>query len=86
VGWLTFRSKRLESLVEGRPAVLIHNGLVIQKALDAAQMTTHELNASLRAAGCTTPDEVLVAMLENSGQITVIPKRWGDPPASGGLR
>ena len=74
VGYLTFRNKKMEALVEGRPVVLIHNGKIIHKAMDEVKMTTHELNASLRAGGCTTADEVLVAVMENSGQITVIPR------------
>src|SRR6184192_4410655 len=28
VGWMTFRSKGLEHLVEGRPIILVHNGHV----------------------------------------------------------
>jgi uncharacterized membrane protein YcaP (DUF421 family) len=75
VGWLTFRSKRMEALIEGRPVVLVHNGKVITKAMNEAKMTMHELNSSLRAGGCTTADEVLVAVLENSGNITVIPRK-----------
>jgi uncharacterized membrane protein YcaP (DUF421 family) len=74
VGYLTFRSKKLEGLVEGRPVVLIHNGQIIHPALDEVKMTIHELNAALRGGGCTTADEVQVAVLENSGHITVIPK------------
>src|SRR5476651_2431905 len=33
VGLVTYRSKTLESLVEGRPEVLIHNGKLFQKGL-----------------------------------------------------
>src|SRR5512143_1168779 len=28
VGWATFRNKRLEELIEGRPIILIHNGVI----------------------------------------------------------
>jgi len=75
MGWATYRSKRLESLIEGRPVVLIHNGKIITKAMEEVKMTHHELNAALRAGGCTCPDEVLVAVLENSGNVTVIPRK-----------
>jgi uncharacterized membrane protein YcaP (DUF421 family) len=74
VGWLTFKSKRLEALVEGRPILLVHNGTVDQQALHSAQMTLHELNASLRAGGCVGPEDVRFAVLGNTGRITVIPK------------
>jgi uncharacterized membrane protein YcaP (DUF421 family) len=83
VGWLTYRSKALEALVEGRPVVLVHNGKVIHKAMRDAKMTMHELNSSLRAGGCTCPDEVLVAVLENGGNITVIPRHNKDAEAPG---
>jgi uncharacterized membrane protein YcaP (DUF421 family) len=43
------------------------------------RLTHHELNAALRAAGCGSADEVHYAILENTGQITVHPKR----PAAG---
>ena len=72
VGWLTFRSKRFEALIEGRPVVLIHNGRIDQKAMHKVQMTMHELEASLRAEGCAGPEEVRFAVLENNGHLTVI--------------
>jgi uncharacterized membrane protein YcaP (DUF421 family) len=75
VGWLTFRSKRIEALVEGRPVLLVHNGAVDHKALRSVQMTMHELNASLRAGGCAGPEEVRFAVLENNGKVAVIPKQ-----------
>jgi len=74
VGWLTFQSKRIEALVEGRPVLLVHNGTVDHRALPSVQMTIHELNASLRAGGCAGPEEVRFAVLENNGQVTVIPR------------
>src|ERR1700743_855807 len=46
VGWLTFKSKFLEGIIEGRPVVLIHNGETNHKAMNSVRMTTHELNAS----------------------------------------
>src|SRR5438876_8136744 len=51
VGLLTFRNKKLEALIEGRPEVLIHNGKIYEDVLARAQLTRHELNAALRQAG-----------------------------------
>lgn len=75
VSRLTFRSKRLEAIVEGRPIILVHNGRTDHRAMRDAQMTVHELNASLRAEGCVGAEEVLIAVLENNGKITVVPKK-----------
>jgi uncharacterized membrane protein YcaP (DUF421 family) len=72
VGWATFRSKRLEGLIEGRPIVLIHDGRIDQQALRSVQMTAHELKAALRAEGCAGEEEVRFAVLENNGHVTVV--------------
>jgi uncharacterized membrane protein YcaP (DUF421 family) len=74
VGLFTYKSKRLETLVEGRPEVLIHNGKLFEKALQHTKITHHELMTALRAGGCAAVDEVHTAMLETDGTISVIPK------------
>lgn len=74
VGFLTFKSKFLEALIEGRPIVLVHNGITNHKAMNNVRMTVHELNSALRASGCCGAHEVQLAVLENGGNITVIPK------------
>jgi uncharacterized membrane protein YcaP (DUF421 family) len=75
VAMLTFRSKKAEALIEGRPQVLIHNGVLFESVLTDARMTHHELNAALRQAGCLTVEDVHCAMMENNGSVSVIPKR-----------
>jgi uncharacterized membrane protein YcaP (DUF421 family) len=74
VGWLTFHNKHFETIVEGRPAILIHDGKICHESMRHVQMTEHELEASLRANGCAGPEEVRFALLENNGQFTVIPR------------
>lgn len=72
VGWLVYRSKRFEALIEGRPVILVHDGRIDHKAMRQAQMTIHELESSLRNQGCVGPEDVRFAVLENNGQITVV--------------
>lgn len=71
VGGLTYKSKKLEKLIEGRPEILIHNGKLFTEVMNREQLSHHELNAALRAAGCSCVEEVHYAILENTGQITV---------------
>jgi uncharacterized membrane protein YcaP (DUF421 family) len=75
LGLLTFRSKRLESIVEGRPQVLIHNGALYEDVMARAQLTHHEVLAALRQQGYSSVDEVHSAVLENNGSISVLPRR-----------
>ncbi len=75
VGQLTFKSKTIEGLVEGRPELLIHDGKLFSDVMEQEQLTHHELNAALRAAGCSSISEVRYAILENTGRITVKAKK-----------
>jgi len=74
VGLATFRSKKLEALVEGRPELLIHDGKLFPEALEHAKLTRHEVMAALRSASCGSIEEVQTAVLENNGNISVIPR------------
>ena len=71
VGIATFRSKKMEALIEGRPQVLVHNGKLFEDVMARSQLTRHELNSALRQAGCTCVEEVHTAILENNGSISV---------------
>ena len=71
VGFLTFKNKRMEALIEGRPLVLIHNGKLFEDVMARAQLTHHELDSALRQAGCDCVAQVHCAILENNGSITV---------------
>ena len=78
VSLATFRSKRIEKLMEGRPQVLIHNGHLFDDVLADAKITRHELNAAIREAGCSCVDDVHYAILENNGVVTVAERRKRD--------
>ena len=77
IGYLTYRNKRIEVLIEGQPEVLIHNGKLFEDVMSRAQLTHHELNAALRQAGVACIEDVGSAVLENNGAISVLP-RAGD--------
>ena len=73
VGLATYKSKKLEALIEGRPQVLIHNGKLYKDTMANAQITQHELDTALRQAGCGDISEVHSGILETSGTISIVP-------------
>lgn len=77
IGYMTFRSKKLEAVIEGRPEVIIHNGTIFTDVMAKAQLTHHELDSALRRAGCSSVNEVHMAVLENNGSISVVPRKDG---------
>ena len=75
VSYVTFRSKKMEALIEGRPQVIVHNGKILGDALTKCQLTHHELDAALREAGCSSVGEAHMVILENNGSISVIARK-----------
>ena len=74
IGYATYKSKKLEAFIEGRPQIIISNGTLYQDVMDKCQITQHELDAALRESGCENVNKVHLAILEINGVISVIPK------------
>ena len=71
LGYATFRSKKIGRFVEGRPQVIVHNGIVYRDIMQSERLTQDELDAAIRLAGCASIHDVHFAILENNGQISV---------------
>jgi uncharacterized membrane protein YcaP (DUF421 family) len=75
VGLATFKSPRLEAIIEGRAQVLIHDGQLYEDVMANAKLTREELHGALRQAGCARVEDVQSAILENNGAISVIQRK-----------
>ena len=75
VGWLTRRSRKIETLVEGQAEILVHNGHVSHEALRRAGLTQHDLLAALREHDCASVLDVHAAILETDGHISVLTRK-----------
>jgi uncharacterized membrane protein YcaP (DUF421 family) len=71
VGLVSFKNKRLEKIIEGRPQVLIHDGKIFEETMQEAKLTRLELDTTLRQLGYFDLHEVKLAILENNGKVTV---------------
>jgi uncharacterized membrane protein YcaP (DUF421 family) len=71
VGYLSWRSKKAERLLEGNPKVLVRHGQVNKEMMARERVTQSELIEALRREGCTSLTKVRFAVLENDGSITV---------------
>lgn len=76
---LTFRSKRLRRVLEAQPTLLVHNGRILHANLQAERLTLDDLHAALRRAGVADAEHVRVAVLEENGGISVIPRAAAAP-------
>jgi len=71
---ISYRFKFFRRVMEGTPTVLIHNGKVLRDSLRKERITMEELQAAIRKSGSAEVDQVRFAVLEENGQISVIPK------------
>jgi uncharacterized membrane protein YcaP (DUF421 family) len=76
---VTYRSKRARRLLEAAPTVLVHNGRLLEKNLARERISLDDLHAAMRRAGVIDFEHVHVAMLEENGGISVIPRATQPP-------
>ncbi|QTD45333.1 DUF421 domain-containing protein [Ottowia testudinis] len=69
---LTWRYRRLARWIDGKPQVLIQSGELKADIMRDERLTTDDVQAALRAAGCLHTHEVERATIETNGQITVV--------------
>lgn len=75
VGLLAYRNRKLETMIEGRPEVLIRDGRLFTQVMEHQHITDLELKAALRNAGYENVEEVHLAILETNGHVSVLPKQ-----------
>ena len=79
---LSLGSLRLRELICGTPAVLIRQGVIQQEAMRKNRFTVDELLEELRSQGICRVEDVKYAVLENSGQLSVLPCNTCQPPSA----
>ena len=74
VSYFTRDSALLSFITMGRDTVLVRDGVVDRRALRGAHMSEEDLCEDLRQKGVESPEEVKIARLERSGELSVIKK------------
>ena len=79
---LSLLSLRFRELMCGTPSILIRNDKLQQDAMRKNRYTLDELLEQLRGQGYVSVDEVRWAVLENSGQLSILPWARQRPPTA----
>lgn len=69
---ISMLSVRFRSLVCGEPTLIIREGVLQQTAMKRSRLTLDEVLEELRVQGVSSLDEVKYAVLETSGQLSVL--------------
>ena len=76
------KSPKLKNIFTARPATLIKDGVISQKAMRDARLSFDELFSELRSQSVDDISQIKYAILEQNGKITVIQKaRFRQPSA-----
>ncbi len=71
---INLKSNNARKIICGKPTILIYRGRIIEKALKKERFTVNELQERLRTSNVSSLSDVEYAILETSGQVTVIQK------------
>ena len=69
-------------LVDGEPCILVHKGKINYSTLKKQQLNIDELLEELRLANYFNLDEIQYAILENDGQISILPTDYNSSKKS----
>jgi uncharacterized membrane protein YcaP (DUF421 family) len=72
VAYACARSPRLRKMLRGQPRPLVTQGTVLEDALATEGMSRADLLAGLRKLGFASPEEVELAVLEETGHISAV--------------
>lgn len=74
ISMINMKSIKARSILCGKPSILIYRGKINEKVLKQERFTVNELEERLRGNNIINIGDVEYAILETSGQITVIEK------------
>src|SRR5688500_5737607 len=76
--FLSFANRKLVRILEGTPTVIMRNGELDRKGMAKERMSEEEVWSQLRTHGIDDIREVKMAVIEPSGQISVIKQPWAE--------
>ncbi|WP_349779199.1 YetF domain-containing protein [Xanthomonas sp. WHRI 7065] len=75
VGMATARSRRIDTWVQGSPALLARGGEIYWKELVRHNVSYADFEVAKRKADCRDDADIDMAILETSGEISILKKR-----------
>lgn len=78
---ITIKSKKVRVLVDDKPTIVIKNGLILEGGLKKSRLHADELTMMLREQSVFSVSEVDVAILETTGNLSIL-KKVAEQPAT----
>ncbi len=83
---LTLKSMRFRAFCYGRPVLLIYQGKINQYELLRTRVSMEDIMEAMRGNGILRVEDIMTAVLETNGTVSVIPKPLAAPPTAEDLK
>ena len=80
LSWIGMKNRRLRTMLSGTPRIIIRDGKINQKELALLRYSVDDLMEQLRVCGVFDLQEVDMAVVETTGQLSVSKKTALQPP------
>jgi uncharacterized membrane protein YcaP (DUF421 family) len=74
MSFLTFKSRRAQTVIEGAPLILVQDGKAVNKNLRSERLNLDDIAEEMRGQGIENLDEVKWCVLETSGTMSFVKK------------
>lgn len=76
--WLAYFDHGMESILEGKPTLIVSDGEFQRKGMRAERMNEKDVLGQLRSQGVHDMREVRLAIVEHDGSVSVLRHAWAD--------
>ncbi|MBT9133793.1 MAG: hypothetical protein DDT37_01352 [Firmicutes bacterium] len=77
---LALYSRKVRKILDGEPTILVHRGKILEENLGKVRYTVDDLRAQLRAKNAFSFSDVEYAILETTGELSVLKRPHKEPP------
>ena len=74
ISFLSIKSRKIKKIIGGSPSIIINKGTICKTEMEKVRLSLDELLSQLRLKNISDISDVEYAILEENGQISVIPK------------
>lgn len=74
LSFLSIKSEAARGFISGKPSIIIEHGVIMEEELGKLRYTLNDLLEQLRLKNFSNIEDIDFAILETSGQLSVIPK------------
>lgn len=77
--WLTTKSIKARKILTGVPTILIYHGKIIEDSLKKIHFDVNDLSTQCRIQGYFNLNDIDYAIMETTGQLSILPKKQAEP-------